>query len=134
MQIYAQGMSVAANTALLLGRELAAALAAVGGKASGMAEGGNAGGKASGKAGGKTAESTSSLEARRAAVQGMGPTFQKHLAAGKGSCPSVPVERSAAVAKLVGGLIAIDIPVLQWPHSTYPPGCSGGGPLEHRLL
>lgn len=121
MQIYAQGMSVAAKTALLLGRELAAALAAVGGKASGMA-------------GGKTAESTSSLEARRAAVQGMGPTFQKHLAAGKGSCPSVPVERSAAVAKLVGGLIAIDIPVLQWPRSTCPPGCSGGGPLEHRLL
>lgn len=78
-QVYAQGMSVAAKSALVLDGELAAAPAAVGGKASGTVDG-SGGGQASGKAGGKVAENNSiSLEAGRAAVQGMGPTFQKHL-------------------------------------------------------
>ncbi|PRW44383.1 2-polyprenyl-6-methoxyphenol hydroxylase-like oxidoreductase [Chlorella sorokiniana] len=62
--VYAQGMSVAAVSALTLGQELAAALAAADSKP------GN----------GKAGESSSSLEARRVTVQGMGPAFQKRLA------------------------------------------------------
>ncbi|KAI7837614.1 hypothetical protein COHA_008540 [Chlorella ohadii] len=65
--VYAQGMSVAAVSALTLDQALAAALAAA--PAVGSA------------ASGKVGDSSGSLEARRAAVRGMGPAFQKRLAA-----------------------------------------------------
>ena len=67
LQVYAQGMSVAAVSAVTLERELAAVLAAAGSKAGGQAGEG-------------------SLEACRAAVQGMGPALQKRLAAGERMC------------------------------------------------
>lgn len=69
-QVYAQGMSVAAVSALTLDQALAAALAAVPVMSNtSVSKAGDSG--------------SGGLEARRAAVRGMGPAFQKHLAVGE---------------------------------------------------
>lgn len=60
LQIYAQGMSVAAMSAMALDEALVAALASAGSTGGG---------------------GSASLEAQQAAIRGMGPAFQKRLAA-----------------------------------------------------